>query len=134
MNITLTNNQVINTINVLDALGGKVLPVKLSFAAAKNLENLQNKIYKPYEKEMNKIRDGYLEKDEDGKTKKDEKGLPIYTDFEAFEEKMKELLDIENTFDCHEITEDMLEKCMEEEKYDNLTVKEISALMKFIKG
>ena len=133
MKITLTNQQMVETVNTLSALEKKVLPLKLSFAAAKNAENLKAKIYRPYVKELEKVKEEFTEKDETGKKKKDGKGRLVYTDVEAYGEKLQELLEIENEFDCHEITEDMLEQCMNEDKYASLTMGEVTVLMRFAK-
>lgn len=118
MVVTITNREVVNQINALTDFGSKVLPVKLSFAITKNLEKLRE-AYVPYEKELHRI-----QKEHSGEENADE---------EDFEAKLKELLGIENTIDCHEITEEMLEQCMEHEKYANLTMDEVGVLARFIK-
>lgn len=115
---TFTNREVVNQINALTDFGGKVLPVKLSFAITKNLEKLRE-VYVPYEKELHRIREEHSDEEN--------------ADEEDFEAKLKELLEIENTIDCHEITEEMLEQCMDNEKFADLTMDEIGVLMRFIK-
>lgn len=121
---TFTNREVVNQINALTDFGGKVLPVKLSFAITKNLEKLRE-VYVPYEKELRRIQEEHSEKDGEGNVK--------YKNEADFEAKLKELLGIENTIECHEITEEMLEQCMDNEKYADLTMDEIGVLMRFIK-
>lgn len=129
----LTNSEVVNMINALAGMQDKVLPRKLSYAISKNLEKLQATIYKPYDKERINIIRKYAVLDENGNQKADVHGRLIYTDREAYENEMDELLEIENEFDMHTIGEELLDQCEKEEKYTDLSVKEYAAIMKMLK-
>lgn len=122
----ITNKETIEMINVLssDSIQNKILPRKLSFAIGKNLEKLRSQIYKPYLEELKKLEKQYQETDENGRT--------AYTDREAYEKELQELLDIENDFNMHTISDDVLDQCENKDKYSNLNVKETIALMKML--
>lgn len=134
MNIKLTNKQAIEVINAFTTLGDKVLPMKLAFAVGKNLEKIQATIYRPYTKTMEQLKAKHVVLDENGNRKTNEHGREILKNIPEYEEKLNELLDIENDFEAHTITEALLEQCDADDKYSKLTVKELSALMKFIEG
>lgn len=122
----ITNKETIEMINVLssDSIQNKILPRKLSFAIGKNLEKLRSQIYKPYLEELKKLEKQYQKTDENGRT--------AYTDREAYEKELQELLDIENDFNMHTISDDVLDQCENKDKYSNLNVKETIALMKML--
>lgn len=133
MKVTITNKQAIEMINTFAGMREKKLPRKLSFAIGKNLEALRMQIYKPYEKEMQNITRSHEVLDTNGNQKVDELGRAIYTDRYAFQDAMNELLDIENEFEMHTITEELLDQCEKVDKFDNLSVKEEIACMHMIK-
>lgn len=128
----ITNRQAVDMINTLAEMSDKILPRKLSFAISKNMERLKINIYKPYDVERIKIIKAYAVMDEDGHQKTDSHGLPAYTDRSAYEEELNALLEIENEFGMHTISEELLDQCEKEEKYSDLTVKEYAALMKML--
>lgn len=129
----ITNKETIEMINVLssDSIQNKILPRKLSFAIGKNLEGLRSQIYNPYLEELKKLGNQYQKIDEDGKPVR-ENGRTVYTDREAYGRELQELLDIENDFDMHTISEGVLDQCENEEKYSELNVKETIVLMKML--
>lgn len=129
----ITNKETIEMINVLssDSIQNKILPRKLSFAIGKNLEILRSQIYKPYLEELKKLESQYQKTDEDGNPVR-ENGRTVYTDREAYGRELQELLDIENDFDMHTISEDVLDQCENEEKYSELNVKETIVLMRML--
>ena len=129
----ITNKETIEIINALssDSIQNKILPRKLSFAIGKNLERLRSQIYKPYLEELKKLENQYQKIDEDGKPVR-ENGRTVYTDREAYGKELQELLDIENDFDMHTISEDVLDQCENEEKYSELNVKETIVLMRML--
>lgn len=130
----LTNRQVIEVINAFTSLGDKVLPMKISFAVSKNMDKLQTTIYRPYAKAVDQLKRNHVILDDYGNPKTNERGIELLKNIPEYEEKINELLDIENEFEAHTITQAMLEQCDTEEKYDIPTVKELSTLMKFIEG
>lgn len=134
MKVKITNKQAVETINTLAGMMDKKLPRKLSFAVGKNLEALQAQIYKPYEKEMQRIAKEYEVLDENGNQKVDAYNRAIYKDRYAYQDTMNELLEIENEFDMHTIKEEVLEQCEKEEKWTVLTVKEQIACMRMLES
>ena len=134
MKVKLTNRQAIEMINAFAGMQEKTLPRKLSFAIGKNLEALQAQIYKPYEKEMQRISRAYEVLDSNGNQKVDELRRVIYTDRYAYQDEMNELLEIENDFEMHTIADDLLDQCEKEEKYSTLTVKEELACMRMLES
>lgn len=132
MKVTITNKQAIEMINAFAGMQEKKLPRKLSFAIGKNLEALQAQIYKPYEKEMQRITRTYEVLDANGNQKVDELRRAIYTDRYAFQDAMNELLSIENEFEMHTITEEVLDQCEKDDKFDILTAKEELACMRML--
>lgn len=129
----LTNKEAVTLINTLGGMQDKILPRKLSYAITKNMEHLQAEIDKPYEKERNKIIRKYAVLDENGNQKTDVHGRLIYSDREAYEDEMDELLNIENEFEMFTVDEELLDQCEKEDKYTNLAVKEYAAVMKMLK-
>ena len=129
----LTNMEAVRMINIFDEMGEKKLPRKVSYAISKNLEKLKSEINKPYEKERIAIVRKYAVLDENGNQKADNHGRLIYSDREAYEDELNQLLEIENDFDAHTIEESLIDKIEDEDKFDDLSVKEYGVLMKLVK-
>ncbi len=129
----ITNIQAVNIINTLTAMGDKILPREVSYAAGKNLEALQAQIYKPYAKELEKINQRYMVLDGNNNQKLDVNGRPVYTDPLGYKKELEALCEIENDFEMHTVSKEQLDQC-EDEKYSGLTVNERMALMKMLKG
>lgn len=106
----LSNRKILETIDGVRALGGKQLPVKVSYALAKNINKLENDA-KLYEKERFKLLEKYCGLDEDGNIKADENGEAIFKDGcrEQWNNDIKELMDFENEIDIHKFKLDQLE-------------------------
>lgn len=98
----LTNRKIVADVNTLTVLAQRKLPVKTGFAIAKNLNKIEN-ILNIYNKERQKIVDGYCEKDKEGKLKisKDNSYIIKNGLRDEFNTKSEELLDIENEIDIH---------------------------------
>lgn len=128
----ITNQQVVEMMNALNSMKEKVLPRKLSFAIGRNLEGL-SVIYKPYIQELRRLEEEYVVMDKNGNPAVDTHGRIIYTDRKAYQAGLEELQEIENNFDMHTISEEVLDQCEKEEKYDNLTAAEQIAIMKMLK-
>lgn len=128
----ITNRQVVEMMNTLEETKKKVLPRKLSFAIGRNLEKMAS-IYKPYIQELRKLEEEYVVMDKNGNPAVDAHDRIIYTDRRAYQEGLEELQEIENDFEMHTISEELLEQCEKEEKYDDLTAAEQIALMRMLK-
>lgn len=100
----MKNKEIIEHINQLSAFTKEKLPVKLSFAVAKNLNKLREH-YKDYEEARNKLLDLY--------NVKDDKKEPAYKatgnieiekeSVEDWNKDVAELLEIEVEVDVHEV-------------------------------
>ena len=109
MKLTLSNERIVNTIDVLGELNNAKLPVKVAYAITKNINKINSEL-KAYNKEKVKLIDKYAEKDEEGKLKVDENGnVPLKEEYiEDYNRDIKELLSIENEIDIHMIKLDDL--------------------------
>lgn len=109
MKIKLTNERIVNTINVLGELNNAKLSVKVAYAITKNINKINSEL-KPYNEEKSKLIDKYCVKDEDGKVKVDAYGNVNIKEehIEDWNRDIKELLSIENEIDIHMIQLDDL--------------------------
>lgn len=109
MKLNLSNERIVNTINVLGELNNAKLPVKVAYAITKNINKINSEL-KAYNEEKAKLIDKYGEKDEKGKLKVDEKGnIPLKEEhMEEWNRDIAELLSIENEIDIHMIQLDDL--------------------------
>lgn len=109
MKLNLSNERIVNTIDVLGELNNAKLPVKVAYAITKNINKINSEL-KAYNKEKAKLIDKYGEKDEEGKLKVDEKGnVPLKKEYiEDYNRDIAELLSIENEIDIHMINLDDL--------------------------
>lgn len=100
--VKVSNEKLINSVNVLSTLSGMKLPIKVSYAIAKNIGKIESEL-KTYNSERQKLIDKYSVKDEEGKTKVDENGtINIQEEFlEDWNKEQAELLSIENDIDIH---------------------------------
>ena len=108
--VKLSNEQIINDANKLRAISEKQLPIKVSYALAKNIGKIESEL-KVYNKERNKLLDQYATKDKKGEFKFDKEGQVIFKDGckEKWEKDIRELLEIENEIDIHKFKIDELE-------------------------
>ncbi|HHV27431.1 MAG TPA: DUF1617 family protein [Tissierellia bacterium] len=104
----LTNQTLLNSISKLRVLSQKQLPVKVSYAIAKNISKIEKELT-IYEIERQKLIDKYAEKDNEGKVVADNNGQIKFKDKEGWEKDIKELLDIENEIDIHKFKIEELE-------------------------
>lgn len=109
MKLNLSNERIVNTINVLAELNNAKLPVKVAYAITKNINKINTEL-KAYNEEKAKLIDKYSEKDEEGKLKTDEIGNVTLKEehIEDWNRDIKELLSIENEVDIHMIQLDDL--------------------------
>lgn len=109
MKLNLSNERIVNTIDVLGELNNAKLPVKVAYAITKNINKINSEL-KAYNKEKAKLIDKYGEKDKEGKLKVDKKGnIPLKEEhIEECNRDIAELLSIENEIDIHMINLDDL--------------------------
>ena len=109
MKLNLSNERIVNTINVLGELNNAKLPVKVAYAITKNINKINTEL-KAYNEEKAKLIDKYSEKDKEGKLKADEYGNVTLKEeyIQEWNRDMAELLSIENEIDIHMINLDDL--------------------------
>lgn len=98
----LTNRKIVNDANFLGTLTNKQLPIKVSYAVAKNVSKIEKEL-EIYNKERQKLVDKYCIKDEKGNNKIDENNqLKIANEnLDDWNKSINELLDIEIEIDIH---------------------------------
>ena len=98
----LTNRKIVNDVNFLGALTHKQLPIKISYAIAKNVSKIEREL-EIYNKERQKLIDKYCVKDEEGNNVIDENNQLKIADehLEVWSKDINELLDIEVDIDIH---------------------------------
>lgn len=104
----LSNEKILTDITKLREISKRELPIKASYAIAKNLKKIEDEL-EIYYKEREKLIDKYAEKDENGKIKVDNNGFIIFKDKEGWDKEIKELLAIENDIKIHTFPIDVLE-------------------------
>lgn len=109
MKLNLSNERIVNAINVLGDLNNAKLPVKVAYAITKNINKI-NTEFKAYNEEKAKLIDKYGEKDKEGKLKADEYGNVTLKEeyIQDWNRDIAELLSIENEIDIHMINLDDL--------------------------
>lgn len=108
----LTNQKIVNDATALATLTQKQLPIKVSYAIAKNISKIESEL-KIYNSERQKLIDKYSVKDEEGNTIIDENNtLKIQVEFlEDWNRQLQELLYIEVDVDIHKFNIDDLMYC-----------------------
>lgn len=105
----LTNRKIVANTNLLATLTCKQLPIKISYAIAKNVSKIEKEL-EIYNIEKQKIIDKYCLKDEKGNNAIDENNQFKIDDnnLEDFNKDINVLLDIEVDVDIHKINKDDL--------------------------
>lgn len=105
----LSNEKILNTINVLGNLNNTQLNIKLAYAISKNINKIDIEL-KTYNDEKAKLINKYAEKDKEGNVISDEHGHIIIEEKhkEDWNNYISELLSIENEIDIHKIQLDDL--------------------------
>lgn len=95
--VKMTNEKMIKDLPGLAEISKKTLPIKASYAIAKNISKINDEL-KVYTKERQKLIDEYAEKDEKGVVKADKEGHIIFKEGckEKWDKDIKELLAIES--------------------------------------
>ena len=102
----LTNRKIVNDANLLGNLTHKQLPIKISYAIAKNVAKIEKEL-EIYNKERQKLIDKYCIKDEEGNNLVDENNQLKIADenLESWNKDINELLDIEVDINIHKFSE-----------------------------
>ena len=104
----LTNRKIVNGANLLGNLTHKQLPIKVSYAIAKNISKIEKEL-EIYNKERQKLIDKYCLKDEEGNLIDENNQFKIADgNLEAWNKDMNELLDIEIDINIHKFSKDDL--------------------------
>lgn len=105
----LSNERIINEATGLGAITQKQLPVKVSYAIAKNIIKIEREL-KVYNSEKQKLIDKYASKDEDGNPIITNGNIEIPKENAAnWNKDIKELLEIENEIDIHKFNISLLD-------------------------
>ena len=104
----LTNRKILNDANLLGNLTHKQLPIKVSYAIAKNISKIEKEL-EIYNKERQKLIDKYCLKDEEGNLIDENNQFKIADgNLESWNKDMNELLDIEIDINIHKFSKDDL--------------------------
>lgn len=101
--VKLRNRRLVNDVQTLWKISQKQLPVKISYAVAKNINKINSEL-KIYNKERQKLIDKYAKKDDKGNPVADERGQIKFLDQKGWDKDIKTLLDIENEIDIHKFS------------------------------
>lgn len=98
----LTNKKIVNDSMILMEVSRKELPIKVSYALAKNIAKIEKEL-EIYNSERQKLLDKYCIKDENGENKIDKNNqLKIQEEYlKDWERDIKELQNIELEIDVH---------------------------------
>lgn len=102
MKTKLSNERILNDSISLGQISQKTLPVKVSYAIAKNISKIESEL-KTYNNERLKLIEKYASRDEKGQIKADSNGQIVFKEEcqEAWNQDIKVLLSIENEIDIH---------------------------------
>jgi hypothetical protein len=105
-----TNQELLNNIGALRSVAQKQLPVKISYAIAKNISKVESEL-NIYNKERQKLVDKYAEKDKNGQPKID-KNNQYHIKKECLQDwnkDIQDLLSIEVEIDVYKFSIDLLD-------------------------
>lgn len=107
--MNLTIRKILNDTNSLAVISKKQLPIKVSYAIAKNIKKIESEL-KVYNEERQKLIDKYCIKDDEGKNVIDENNNLKIADehLDAWNKEINELVDIEVDIDIHKFNLDSL--------------------------
>nr|WP_207723153.1 DUF1617 family protein [[Eubacterium] tenue] len=118
----LTNKKILNDAMTIGAISNKELPVKVSYALAKNISKIEKEL-QIYNTERERLIEKYSVKDDDNKTVIDENNQIKIQDkyLEDWNKDIKELQEIEVEIDIHKFK-------LEELNGYNMTAAELMAI------
>lgn len=128
----LTNLQIINYMNVLEAYAQKKIPQKISYAITHNFMII-SKEYQIYESQLKKIFDIYKDHmlvDDDGNYRLNQNGIPMVEESitEEFNEQINDLLNIEIEVQIYTIDFALFDYDDRNGLYDTLSANDILVL------
>lgn len=97
----LTNRKIVNDANFLGTLTNMQLPIKVSYAVAKNVSKIEKEL-EIYNKERQKLVDKYCIKDENNQLRISDENL------DDWNRSINELLDIEIDIEIHKFSKEDL--------------------------
>ena len=105
----ITIRKILNDTNSLAVISQKQLPIKVSYAIAKNIKKLESEL-DIYNKERQKLIDKYCIKDEEGNNVIDENNNLKIADehIDNWNKEINDLMDIEVDIDIHKFNLDSL--------------------------
>lgn len=107
--IKLTNKELLEKVPVLNELGARRLPVKVSYAIAKNMDKVEREL-KIYNVERKKLIDEYCLRNQDGNLKITDGNYDIDPNrINEFNNAIDDLQNIEVEFDVHKFNICLLE-------------------------
>lgn len=99
--VKLSNERIVNNANILGVISQKDLPIKVSYAIAKNITKIEAEL-KVYNKERQKLIEKYSIKDNEGKPLIEGNSIKIAEKYnEDWNKNINELLAMENEIDIH---------------------------------
>lgn len=106
--VKMTNKEILEKVNVLGEISSRKLPVKVSYAIAKNIEKVEREL-KHYNKERKKIIEEYCLKENDGTLKITNGNYDIDpARLNDFNKQIYELQEIEIEMDIHKFNIELL--------------------------
>ena len=108
--MNLSNKRILDDVTKLSKISQMQLPVKVSYAIAKNISKIELEL-SIYNNEREKLIEKYSLKDDNGKTIIDENSqIKIKEEYkQAWDSDINDLLAIENTIDIHKFSINELE-------------------------
>ncbi|AAK79844.1 hypothetical protein BJV85_002116 [Clostridium acetobutylicum] len=103
----LSNRKIIENLSALRTVSNKQLPIKASYAIAKNINKIEEEL-KIFRKEKEKLINKYGQKNNNGKLAIDDKGKIELADAEGYNKDLNELLDIKTDIDIHKFKLDII--------------------------
>lgn len=104
----LSNRELLTNMQQLKVLAQRDLPIKASYAIAKNMRKIEEEL-RPYEEERQRLLEKHGKKDKEGELIVDEVGQVDFKDKKAWDKDINELLDIEVEIDFHKFNIEHLE-------------------------
>ena len=122
----ITNEEIITNVSKLVEISQRELPVKVSYAIAKNIAKIES-VLKIYNTERSKLLEKYSVKDEQGKSIiTEDNQIKLQEEFTAdWNKDIRELDEIENDIDIHTFSINALEGF-------NITPRDIKAIQYMI--
>lgn len=96
----LSNRELLSNMQQLKVLAQRDLPIKVSYAIAKNMRKIEDEL-KPYEEERQRLLEKHGKKDNEGELITNKQGQVDFKNKKAWDKDISELLDIEVDITFH---------------------------------